>query len=82
MCYPIYNLPHVDHAHLSGLGSRALGNSIGVAIFEDLFGEFETIRILRAEIDNTTNTIDLIFNKPFVIDEDNYLSGNNGQFMP
>ena len=73
MCYPNYNLKHNPgdkYIHLFKESYRKLGNSIGYAIFSDIYGEFETIKIDYVE--RNDNTLIVKFNKEFVIDKEHY----------
>ena len=71
LAYPIYNLkPANDFVHLTNVSSRALGLSIGKAIFHDMNGDFETLKIIKCEKVNKTNLI-LKFNKSIVNDYQN-----------
>lgn len=72
VCYPIYNLRHsADHIHLLNYSTREMGNGIGYAISEDLYGEFETLKI--TECIKEDNTLVCLFNKAIDIDKEHLI---------
>lgn len=72
VCYPIYNLKHsADHIHLLNYSTREMGNGIGYAIAEDLYGEFETLKITECIKDG--NTLTCLFNKKITIDKEHLI---------
>jgi hypothetical protein len=67
LAYPIYNLELAsDKVHLTNVSSRLMGNSIGVSLYHIINGNFNTLKIVDAQLDG--NTALLKFNRKITTD--------------
>lgn len=70
MAYPYYDkMYNTGYLHMTNIGSRSIGNSIGVALWGVLNGGFDTLRISSAELQG--NNIIVKFNKEIEVDSNN-----------